>query len=418
MKTLIGALEGEGKMWRRAALIFALALVWKTAIVMGSGHYRLELVGEVPQAGRNLAAEGFLGDPFNIPTGPTAHIAPVCAAVIGLVYWTFGFGQATQWVLVGLGLLASGLTWGGLVVFAEKAGMGARTALIAAAAGALFPFQYRPETTFSESAVGAMVVMGIGGLTLKYWAGGLGTWKRAAGYGAAWGGALLILPSTASVLAPAALAGAVLHWRRSGEMARVAVFGLAAIAVLAPWTWRNYQHFGAIFLVRNNMGMELQVSNTEGAGPHGSDNNPGITARIHPNRNKEECRKVIAMGEVGYNADKMRQFKQWLAENPGQFAKLTARRFAYFWIPLRGNIAGYIGETLAAGLGLAGVWLAWRRREPAARFMALALAAYPLVYYVVQADERYGYPVRWVLYLGCGYILNEIIGRYAARRSE
>ena len=31
-------------------------------------------------------------------------------------------------------------------------------------------------------------------------------------------------------------------------------------AVLAPWTWRNYEHFGAVFFIRDNMGMELQVS--------------------------------------------------------------------------------------------------------------------------------------------------------------
>jgi hypothetical protein len=50
--------------------------------------------------------------------------------------------------------------------------------------------------------------------------------------------------------------------------------------------------------------------------------------------------------------------------------------------------------------------------------MALALAAFPLVHYLVQADERYGYPVRWVLYLGFGYVLSEITDWLLSRRAN
>ena len=418
MKGVLGAFEGEGWIWRRAALVFVLALAWKAAIVMASGHYQSELMGEVPQTGRTLAAKGLFGDPFNIPTGPTAHVAPVCAAVIGAVYWTLGFGQATQWALVGIGLLFSALTWTGLQVFAEKQGLGVRAALMASAAGALFPFQYRCETTFSESAVGPVLLMGAGAMALRLWGRGMETWKRAAGYGAASGAMMLTLPTTAAVVMPAVAVGAVMHWRRSGEAVRMVCFAVALAAVLAPWTWRNYEHFGAVFFIRDNMGMELQVSNNEAAAALGSDNNPRVTATIHPNRSKVECRRLIEMGEVAYNADKMRQFKAWLAANPGRFAELTAQRFFYFWIPLRGNIPGLIAETMVAGFGLAGVWLAWRRRLAVARYLVLALATFPPVYYIVQADERYGYPVRWVLYLGCGYVLSEITGWYLARRGR
>ena len=80
--------------------------------------------------------------------------------------------------------------------------------------------------------------------------------------------------------------------------------------------------------------------------------------------------------------------------------------------------SGWIAETLVAGFGLAGVWLAWRRRLAVGWYLALVVAAYPPIYYVVQADERYGFPVRWVLYLGCGYVLSEITGRYLSWRGR
>lgn len=48
--------------------------------------------------------------------------------------------------------------------------------------------------------------------------------------------------------------------------------------------------------------------------------------------------------------------------------------------------------------------MAWRR-ELAAMWMGAVLLLYPLAYYFVQYDARYGYPIRPVMLLGAGYLL-------------
>lgn len=398
--------------------VFILAFVWKGMIVLASGHYQIVAMGEVLQTGRALATKGLFGDPFRIPTGPTAHVAPVIAAIYGAVYSLFGITDLAQWVLALIGVLSAAATWALMVPAAEASGFGRRTAVSGAILGAIFPFEYRPETTFAEASVAPMLMMGLMVVSIRDWERGFGDLRRAFINGLAWGAALLTYPSLLPVLFVALLPALFRHLRQQGETARAAAFLLAAAVVLGPWTWRNHQEFGAFFFVRDNMGLELQVSNNDEAAPHTTDNNPRITHRIHPNRSQDECRKLIAMGEVAYNADKMRQFREWLVANPGRFMELSAWRAAYFWVPKRGGPIGYLCEALVTLFGLAGLWMAWKRGYRAAGFLLGVLAAYPAIYYVVQADQRYSYPVRWTLYLGCGYLLTLLADWNSARRKR
>ena len=92
---------------RWAWTIFAAAFVWKGLIVVLSGHHLIEPMGEVLMTGRSLAVKGLFGDPFNIPTGPTAHVAPVIATVYGAVYSIFGITGSAQAVLAMVGLYRS-----------------------------------------------------------------------------------------------------------------------------------------------------------------------------------------------------------------------------------------------------------------------------------------------------------------------
>jgi hypothetical protein len=95
--------------------------------------------------------------------------------------------------------------------------------------------------------------------------------------------------------------------------------------------------------------------------------------------------------------------RAWIASHPGSFARLTAERFAYFWLgPLdRPGIA--VLFSLLTGLALLGALEGFRRLTPP-QFAALVipLLTFPLVYYLVPWQHRYRFPVEWVLFLLAG----------------
>jgi hypothetical protein len=78
-------------------------------------------------------------------------------------------------------------------------------------------------------------------------------------------------------------------------------------------------------LLRGNLGLELEVSNRDGAAASLNQNlSAGIQNRFHPNFNAEEAELVVQFGEVGYNSHKWIEAINWIARNPLRFASLTA----------------------------------------------------------------------------------------------
>ena len=76
---------------------------------------------------------------------------------------------------------------------------------------------------------------------------------------------------------------------------------LLPIAVVAPWTVRNYLTFGRLVPVRDNLGLELDVSNNSCSSfnQRGSVYS-GCFAEHHPFFNKYEAARVGSLGEVAY----------------------------------------------------------------------------------------------------------------------
>ena len=58
----------------RVVFVTALTLHLAALAVRSTPYTRTENL----RAGITLAEKGYLGDPFNRPTGPTAHLSPVC----------------------------------------------------------------------------------------------------------------------------------------------------------------------------------------------------------------------------------------------------------------------------------------------------------------------------------------------------
>ncbi len=107
--------------------------------------------------------------------------------------------------------------------------------------------------------------------------------------------------------------------------ARFAAGALAlALLMCAPWMLRNQVELGSPYFIRDNLGLELWLSNSGRSSPETVTNWP--LWNLHPNQNPEEAKVVAAMGEGRYNQMRMREARQWIGSHPKDFLRLTAGR--------------------------------------------------------------------------------------------
>jgi hypothetical protein len=108
-----------------------------------------------------------------------------------------------------------------------------------------------------------------------------------------------------------------------------------------------------------------------------------------------------------------------MAQHPARAGLLVAERILAFWFPPNDRWPEYLhirkrrlfffwALSIAS---LAGVWLSLRRRIAGAPFLAALLALYPLVYYIVQFDHRYRYPILWTAWLAAAYLFESFFAR-------
>jgi hypothetical protein len=90
----------------------------------------------------------------------------------------------------------------------------------------------------------------------------------------------------------------------------------------------------------------------------------------------------------------------WIRTHPKRFAVLTLRRFVEFWYPP--HASGIWIITSLSGLGLL---LLLARKDPVGGFLVAVLATFPGIYYVIESNVRYRYPILWVSLLMAGYAL-------------
>ena len=239
-----------------------------------------------------------------------------------------------------------------------------------------------------------------------------------------WGVLILLCPVALLALCAWILA---LQFARTQTPRKTLVLVLLPLLMLAPWMVRNYQTFHRFVFVRDNLGMELEVSNNDCATFSFELNRmSGCYAQHHPNENMDEVAQVAQQGEVAYNQRRQHVAGEWIRAHPGDFAVLTARRFAAFWMPsllmpeqeaIR-NPAFYSPlrdaiVTLASLVTIGGLILLWRNNRAACAAFLVWLATFPLIYYVTQYNERARIPVLWAILLPACYALGELWKRFA-----
>jgi len=357
----------------------------------------------------SLVERGEFADPYLIPTGPTAHMPPIQVGLFAGLYKVFGYtyaGGLIRWLLVSA---AHAAVFALLPWFGPRVGLAREAGLLGGLAGALVP--HWPYELESFSAV-AMVLLLVG--FLNRWArmekaGPLAEQKRAEAlrpflFGLAAGVSFHLQP----VLLPVVLGclGFELWWRTApGRWGRIGIVLLGMVVACVPWGWRNYQQLDAICFVRCNLGLELYVGNHEGA--HADiDVSDARGSFRHPRTDLVEAEEVLALGEAEYMRRKREEALGWIAANPGEFARLTANRFALFWGGRLHRFPSGAGSLLLLLLAGYGAWRVFPNLRPPQRAaLLIPLLTYPLIYYVVVYMPRYGYPVRWILFLLAGSAL-------------
>ena len=348
---------------------------------------------ELTTVASNLAASGEFRDPFGIPTGPSAHVAPVYAAILAFAVKIFVQPVDVTLAMVVVNALLYGFAAALLPSLSRcvygRAGPGVAGGILLAASGWMMP---QWETALSSLVFLAATLAIFSGKPVR-----AGLWS---------GACLLTNPSSLAALAALVLSAGREDRAFWGRRFVIPVVGLA-LMLCAPWVIRNWVALGTPFFIRDNLGLELYISNQDRSSAELVTNWP--LWNLHPNQNPQEAKLVAAMGEGRYNQMRMRDAYDWIRTHPGQFLKLSAARAFYYWFPSRNEGWPALLYWIMTVLGIFGMWIS--RKNRLARSLTLAAIAYSATFTVISTHLRYRYPSLWIsaLLAGCGVV--EIVAR-------
>jgi hypothetical protein len=406
--------------------IFWVALFVRIAYMTLAHTWRVRPYGDHFQFGWEMAriaralVTGYgYADPFNGHTGPTAWVTPAYPLLIAGVFKLFGVYTAlSAWVLLALNCVMNAwmvrTTWEiGVRCFNRN------VAWWAAWLWALYPaaMQYAVKWIW-EMTLTALLFSLVLVLALRMH--GVGeapgasdepakcqTARRWAVFGVLWGLIALANPEVCimlPVMGVWVLASAGRLWTR--QLGKAALGGLLCLALIAPWSWRNYEVFHHHFIpLRGNFGAELYLGN----GP-GSD---GFLMEFkQPGESDTQLRLYKQMGEVAYVKMRGNKAMAIIRNNPGHFVRDSLKRVYFFWfsVPHPSDDAPWVeyGRSLnyqfLSLCGLFGLALALRRKIPAAGLFAACFLLLPALYYFVTVHARFRHPFEPILDLLAVYL--------------
>jgi hypothetical protein len=222
----------------------------------------------------------------------------------------------------------------------------------------------------------------------------LASLSRTGLFGFFWGALCLTCPSAL----PAFLLLLVLFTIKRGWKPALWAAAICGLTVL-PWCVRNYLQLGGFAFVRDNLPIELHVSNNDFASPLSQDNIREVPGNffhnMHPYSSTTEALLVAEKGELAYNHEKLKETLAWIETHPRKFVVLTGTRMVDYWIlpstvPIKG-LAWLPVELLA----IWGLVILFKEDAPVGWVLLAIWTGFPLVYYLVQVDSRYHYPLDW-----------------------
>jgi len=361
-------------------------------------------INEISRIAQSIATSGEFANPYGSPTGPTAHHAPVFPFLVSFVYHLPP--DARTPARAGLNIVFGSILCA-LVYFTGLAlGIRKPASLVAALILALVPPSLAVELCNDQEAtlVGVLTVSAVGVTALWLRRSFKSNWL----VGWFWGFVLLTAPGLALVYSGALLLATTVP----GLGRQVPFLILLTAIVLAPWIIRNRLALGGWFFVRDNLGLELRVSNADDAAVDPSMNaERGAMQDFHPLFNRAAADMVRKEGELVVYSRYGRDAGAWIETHPSRFLALSWERFRFFWWPVEGSWRQLVGRTAALLLAAVGLVLLFRRERVSALLLINLFVLYPLVYYFVQSYARYRFPIEWAIILLAVFALIEPVKR-------
>jgi hypothetical protein len=175
-----------------------------------------------------------------------------------------------------------------------------------------------------------------------------------------------------------------------------ALTGIAAAAVLTPWTIRNYRALGVLCPVRDNFWLEIYDDN---GGDASLDPN-----FAHPSANPAEMQKWLAMGEPAFLKEKHQIAVDYIKAHPGFMIHKTIRRIFYYWTGYWSLSAKELHEQpyepfnifqvcAVSFFMLRGARRLWRVYRTALLPYLVLICIFPLTYYITHPLMDYRQPI-------------------------
>lgn len=401
-------------------ILFFAALAVRFAGVIASHHFLNPERYELVRTAMSLARTGVYGNPYAIPTGPSAHASPGYTLILAAVFKLCGTGLTGEIVKQVLACAVTAFQCALILPVATALKFDRRAALITAIFSALIPVKFATETLGDwEAPYTAIALMLVAVLTLRVYRRNFTT-KNAVITGVVWGISVLF----SSILLPIFLVSVLLGfiYARGRSLPQYFRFGsiecLVVVSCLAPWAIRNYRQLGAPIFTRSNLSLEMRLSNNDRASADEHINYAnGIYRIYHPLQNPEEALKVRRMGEVEYNKRAEQQSLAWIRTHPKRFVELTLERARLFWFYTNSSFSRlqrskYYLLGLFHLLAVIELVRLIRKQKKVAAVLLMILVLYPIPNYLVHLGPRQPYPVDWILNLLAIAALFRISTRY------
>jgi hypothetical protein len=389
--------------------LIVVAFVYKGFLDPGRDHW--EFGYEIGRVARSIVAGHGFGDPYRVPTGPTALLTPVFPYFFAGIFAIFGVcSKASALVILTLNCLFSALTCLP-VFFVARMSFGLQTAQWAAWAWAFLPYavSFSADTMWYHSFIALL-------LALLFWIGlrlessdRIWAWV---GFGSLFGFSALTTPV---ILAIGPFLGGWICYRlaRQGKnWTRAAAVGsLALIITIAPWLIRNDHAFHRPVFIKDNFWMEVCIGNL-GNSLHWWNGN------IHPSGSAAEMDQYHRLRETDYMAEKRSQALAFIEEHPGTYLVRSIRRVVYMWTGFWSFNREYLREepldpeniallTSFTVLSLLGLYKAFRKTPAIAMPYFLVLLSFPSTYYLSHPDPGFRHPMDPLLtILACSAIVS------------
>ena len=362
-------------------------------------HYE-QFGWEVGWVARAMASGHGFSSPVYPITGPTAMVPPLYTFLLAGIFKLFGIYTLTSGLIIlTLNSLFSSLNCIA-VYFSADYSLGRRAAGVAAWVWALYPF----AIYFSADRVWEYSLTSLLFTTCFCIAQRLPAshkWTTWLGFGALYGLTAHSNPTVLSMF-PFLLLWAAMKARKAGGpwLRNCALTLVTLIAVITPWTVRNYRALHVLCPVRDDYWINIYAGNYKN--PSFSD--PPSNPSAHPPSNPEEMTKFLAMGEGPYLKEKHDLAAEWIGQHPLNYVYHVLHRAGYFWTGYWSLTSAYLAieptelpmmfyVSCMTLLMLRGISRFWRWNREAGIPYFLLVGIFPISYWLSLTMIDYRQPI-------------------------